>query len=81
MAHIQRRSLTVTGDCLCTSKKAQVASAGIQAPRVSSNQLGVEVVVVLGLVTIDGEIPAGIVRRLHPDLHGRSRDEHYTQRY
>ncbi len=51
------------------AEEAQVSSPSPDGLRVSEAESGVEMVRLQRLVSIHGEVPAGVVATVHPDLH------------
>jgi hypothetical protein len=49
-------------------QEPKVARPGVHLSGVAGDEARAEVVGVVRLITIDGEVAAGVVRRLHPDL-------------
>lgn len=58
-------------NALRAPEEAQVAGARVHFANVSRDETSAEVVGVVALVSVDGEVAAGVVRRLDPDLNRR----------
>jgi hypothetical protein len=63
---------SIRADSLRSPQESEVSGSCVDFPGVTRHQPGTEVVLVAGVVSVDGVVTAGVVRTLNPNLEGNN---------